>query len=786
VSIKEQLTLASGLAVALSTSALVPVFQGGHWFWRVVGAVVVVVLAGLVGRRLGLPRVLQPVLGVVVLVGYLCLVFAGPTMSYGLVPTGRTVDMLRALVDQGQVDIGRFGPPVPTRTGMVLLSAAGVGAIAVLVDLVAVVLDRAAVAGLPLLLLFAVPSAVLPGGLGGLPFVLGAIGWLGLLLVEGSERVGRWGTPMRSSLPGGRPGVEDSSLGRVGRRIGFAAVGVAVLVPALIPGLDHRLIGGGNGSGAGDGGGSSQATTYNPITRLRDELSLPTPRTLLVYRTDDPNPDYLRMTTLDQFSGTGWSASKLEADRQTARVQSGIPTPVGDGGAHRDLTMKIAVDHDHLDVYWLPVPFGPKKVEVKGTWLWDRSSQTVFSASRTTKNLEPYTVTASRVMPDRDALALAGTGSIDPTIRKSYGKAVTVTPYVRDLTVRIVASKTSEYDKAAAIQAYFTNPHNDFRYDLHASQPGPGGDPLEAFLTGKRGFCEQYATAMAAMLRVAGIPSRVAVGFTPGTQDAKDRTLFSVTTSDAHAWPEAWFQGTGWVRFEPTPAASGSSIPDYSVPAAVVTNPTPGPGSPSATATPKPGANPNNINGDLLNNRGGGGASAGKAGSGPSPWLLVPAVVVVLLIVPFILTLVRRRRRWTRPGALTAWSQLVDDAADVGHLWHASDSPRAAAVRLAAWRHVSTPALEALDRIAVAAERARYAPPGRDAGTDLRPDVEAVRAALHGSSSLRVRLRAKLFPSSTLQWAVHGIGERSADLLDALDDAIAAVTRPLRRKAAHH
>jgi hypothetical protein len=164
--------------------------------------------------------------------------------------------------------------------------------------------------------------------------------------------------------------------------------------------------------------------------------------------------------------------------------------------------------------------------------------------------------------------------------------------------------------------------------------------------------------------------------------------------------------------------------------------------------------------------------------------LLVPAAVVVLLVLPFLLTLVRRRRRWARPGALTAWSQLTDDATDVGHHWHASDSPRAAAVRLARWRDLPSPARDALDRIAGAAERARYAPPGRDAGTDLRPDVEAVRAALQAGSALRVRLRAKLFPSSTLQWVSHGIGERSADLLDHLDDAISAATRPLRRKAA--
>jgi transglutaminase-like putative cysteine protease len=789
VSIKEQLTLAAGLAVALSTAALFPLFQGNAWFLRVLGSVLVVVVAGLVGRRFGLPRPLQPLLGLAALLGYLCLVFAGGTLTFGVVPNGRTLNVLRHLVDLGRTDVERFGPPIPSTEGLILLTAAGVGAVALLVDVIAVALDRAAVAGLPLLVLFAVPSAVLPGGLGSLPFVLGAIGWLSLLLVEGSERVGRWGTPMRSSLPGAKPGGDDSSLGRVGRRIGFAAVGMAVVIPAALPGLDHRLIGG-NGrdvaGDAGDGRGSSQKT-FNPITRLGDQLSLPTPTQLLIYRTTDPNPDYLRLTTLDTYTGSGWSASKLEADRQNARVQKGITTPVGDLAQHRDFTMKIAVDHDHLAVYWLPVPFGPTKIDVKGTWLWDPKSQTVFSASRTTVNLPAYDVVASRALPDRDALAAAQINGVDPAVNDQYGSAITVSPYVVNLVRTITAGKTSEYDKATAIQAYFTSPRNRFVYDLHASQPTGGGDPLTAFLTGKHGFCEQYATAMAAMLRVAGLPSRVAVGFTPGTRQDDDKTLYSVSTSDAHAWPEAWFAGTGWVRFEPTPSISGSTVPDYTVPATALPRVQPGTNDPLPTATASPKGRPlGHTDPDLLNNplgKAAPGATRTRA-QGPSFWVLAPIVGGVLLVLPFLLTLVRRRRRWMHPDPLTAWSQLQDDATDIGHVWHAADSPRTAAAHLRGGRTLPAAALEALQRITDATERSRYAPPGREGAANLRPDVATVRAALQSQASPSIRLRARLFPPSTLQWASTGLGERSARLLERLDDGISALTRPLRRRAA--
>jgi transglutaminase-like putative cysteine protease len=789
VSIKEQLTLAAGLAVALATAALFPLFQGNAWFVRVIGAIVVVTLAGLVGRRLGLPRPLQPLLGLGALLAYLVLVFAGSTLTYGLLPGGHTLDVLRHLVDTGRGDIERFGPPIPSTEGLVLLTAAGVGAIALVVDVLAVALDRAALAGLPLLVLFAVPSAVLPGGLGGLPFVLGAIGWLGLLLVEGSERVGRWGTPMRSSLPGAKPGGDDSSLGRVGRRIGFAAVSLAVIVPAVLPGLDHRLVGG-NGSDAGNGPGNGEGSsqkTFNPITRLQDQLSQPTPTQLLIYRTTDPQPDYLRMTTLDTYNGSGWSASKLEADRKNARVQKGIATPVGDLAPHRDFTMKIAVDRDHLAVYWLPVPFGPTKVDVDGTWLWDPKSQTVFSASRTTVNLPAYNVTASRVLPDRNALDAARTDGVDPSINAQYGQAITVTPYVRNLVKDLTAAQASEYDKAAALQAYFTNPRNGFVYDLHSSQPTvAGGDALTAFLTGKHGFCEQYATAMAAMLRVAGIPSRVAVGFTPGTRSDDDKTLYSVTTSDAHAWPEAWFPGTGWVRFEPTPSVSGSTVPDYSVPVAAAPNAQkPGGNGPVPTASATPKGRPlGHTDPDLLDKPLGKAAptATGTLKSGPSLLLLAPIVLGVLLVLPFLLTVVRRRRRWMHPDALTAWNQLRDDATDVGHVWRAADSPRTAAARLREGRALPASALEALQRITVATERSRYAPPSQQVAATLRAEVGIVRAALQNQASLSVRLRARLLPASTLQWASTALGEASGNLMGGLDDGIAALTRPLRRR----
>jgi transglutaminase-like putative cysteine protease len=795
MSIKEQLTLAAGVAVALAMSALFPIYSGSDWLTSSLGAILVVVVSGVLTRRIGVPRGLQPLIALLLLVAYLLVVFVGDTMSAGLVPTSRTGDALRALWEQAQNNIQHYGPPVPVSRGLALLTAAGVGAVALAVDLVAVVLDRAAVSGLPLLVLLAVPSAVLPGGIGGLPFVLGAIGWLGLLLVEGSERVGRWGTPMRSSLPGARPGGDDSSLGRVGRRIGVAAVGAAVIVPWLTPGLDHRLVGGGSGSGGSGGSGSAQrALTYNPITHLQGYLDNKVRVPLFDYVTSDPQPDYVRMTTLDTYNDGTWSATELRADPKKARVRNGIPTPTDQQGAHASFTMQVALRDKALDVRWLPVPYGPTKINVDQSWLWETRSQTVFSAGQSTKDLTTYKVQASRAVPDRAALQSASLDDVTADIRAVYDRPLTVDNSVQTLTDQVVKGKTTEYDEAVAIQDYFAR-NKEFVYDLQASKPAPGQDPLVAFLQGKHGFCEQYATAMAVMLRVAGIPSRVAVGFTAGAkQTASDgSTFYEVSSQEAHAWPEAWFAGTGWVRFEPTPQASHASIPSYTSAQAPAGQGTPSGPTPTATTTPGPKATASLppgiariLNGDTTGNPTSSTRSTGS--SAPSVWLVAPIVAAIALVLPFGLTVLRRRLRWADAGPLTAWEQLVDDGTDVGWAWQGADSPRAAAARLTSGVRLGDPGTQALARIAAATEQARYAPPERqaeeDLSRDLSSDVATVRSALQAQAPRSVRLRAVLFPTSTLRWAGTSLGARLSRIMEAVDDTIAAVTRPVRRRAA--
>lgn len=782
MSTSARLTIAAAIAVALATAALVPVFDGVGWLWRVLGAIATVAVAGELSRRVGLPRLLQPVAGMLGLGAYVCLVFARPTLAWGLLPGGETLRVLGETIGVGLLEVEALAPPVPTTTGLVLLAALGVGGIAVLVDALGVTMRQPAIAGLPLLLLFAVPAAVLQDGLGWWPFALGAAGWLGLLLVDGSDAVSRWGTPLRAGSGRVTPKV-DPALGRVGRRIGAAALGVAVVVPALLPGLDNRLLGG--GSGGGGLGGSRTTTTYNPITELAGQLRLPEPgRLLLRYTSDDPEPDYLRMTTLSLYDeARGWKAADLTGDPQDDRVQDGIPTPTGTSSAASS-AVRTRIDVANLAGPWLPTPSTASDVDVSGLWLWDEQSQTVFSTRTAVQDLdEPYTVESRRIQPTVEQLRRAD--GVPSGISEVYAAPPVLTPKVTQLVADTVRGARTDYDKVAAIQALFRDGSNGFTYAHDTSVPGfDSPDALERFLDGKRGFCEQYSSAMAAMVRSLGIPARVAVGFTTGTR--QEDGSYRVTTSDAHAWPEVWFAGAGWVRFEPTPRLSQVSTPDYtrapaedSEPETPSTTPSTAPQATASTAPSDPGALDR---GDDLTPAAGG--AAGGGGRGPLlTALLVAAAAAAVLSLPALLATARRRRRWSRPSPLAAWEQVCDDAVDTGHVWRPADSPRAAAGHLAQLRALPDAAAAALHRLAVGAERARYARPGADSSADgvaLRDDTRLLRRALLDTGTPGQRWLARLAPASTLRWASARLGAGIADLLDRFDSVVSAVGERVR------
>lgn len=131
-------------------------------------------------------------------------------------------------------------------------------------------------------------------------------------------------------------------------------------------------------------------------------------------------------------------------------------------------------------------------------------------------------------------------------------RAVTSSPYARAyaLAHRLSVHARTPFQFVSSVQSYLAH---GFVYN---ERPPVRRYPLESFLfQDRRGYCQQFSGAMALLLRMGGLPARVAAGFTSGSYDSATRE-WVVSDRDAHAWVEVWFPRYGWVRFDPTPAVA--------------------------------------------------------------------------------------------------------------------------------------------------------------------------------------------------------------------------------------
>jgi hypothetical protein len=135
---------------------------------------------------------------------------------------------------------------------------------------------------------------------------------------------------------------------------------------------------------------------------------------------------------------------------------------------------------------------------------------------------------------------------------------------VRSLAIELTATESTPYDQARAIEQYL----RAYPYTLQLPKPPGNVDLVDYFLFDlKKGYCDYDASAMVVLARAAGLPARLVIGYATGTYDEAHQR-FVVTEADAHSWPEIYFPGYGWIRFEPTggrpdldrPASTASSI----------------------------------------------------------------------------------------------------------------------------------------------------------------------------------------------------------------------------------
>ncbi|MET7682211.1 DUF3488 and transglutaminase-like domain-containing protein [Streptomyces sp. NPDC005423] len=762
---RARLALCAAAATLLTACALLPLVSPATWIIQAAFLLAVQTGVGAATRRVPLPRPLTVASQALVTLLMMTLVFAREQALAGLVPGPEAFRHLADLLQQGGDDVSRYAIPAPLSDGIRLMLIGGVLVIGLAVDTLAVTFRSAAPAGLPLLALYSVAAGLSDSGADWLWFLLAAGGYLMLLLAEGRDRLAQWGRVF-GGAPRTTPGAESSgplAPVRTGRRIGAVALAVALLpLPTVSGGL---LDAAGTGVGAGNGGGGT-ISAVNPLVSLRDSLNVGEDRQVLSLRTnsDDVSDLYLRIVSLDDFDGTTWKPSQ----RHIVGVPNPFPTPTGLAADVKRAEIQTRISAaDWYAQDWLPMPYPPSGVQIDGSWRYEPVGMTIVGDRGQNTRGATYQVNSVQVRPTAEQLAAAP--EPPAAVRREYTKVPDALPAVVARTAReITSGSNSHYQEAVKLQDYFAVT-GGFQYDTQV-QVGTGANAIARFLRDKRGFCVHFSFAMAAMARTLGIPARVAVGFAPGTPQA-DGTV-SVGLKDAHAWPELYFQGVGWTRFEPTPNRGSvpsytqsdspdSSVPDPALPskastAAPSTAPSAGQSCTAQErkleACPSRSAAATAVTGD-----------GGLRGYGALAWSLGG---LVALLVPFAPSLWRRRTRAVRLGAhgrteadaaphtLAVWAELTDTAWDFGITPDESQTPRQAAARITGLGRLDPTAVAAVHRVADAVEQVLYAPrPRLTAG--LAADVRQVIAGFRTTAGRATRLRALLAPRSTVRvvWA---------------------------------
>lgn len=629
------MTLTAGIAVVLTSVVLFPLFQSASWFFAGIGAVIAIGGAGLLSRRRTLPPVVCFLITVLALVLYLNLVFEARRSWAAVIPTPGSMSALWRLMQDGFSESRKFSSPAPGLAGLTLLATTGVGITAVMTDLIAVRMRSVALAGLPLLVLFTVPSTfnASRGPLAtGVIFCMGTIGYLSMLSADGRERIRIWGRLVslwRSQEPEPRASVfsapgayraagtdrtqtpgetvrsrsryqvlrgpDTRALAAAGRRVGFASILLALTAPLLIPGLHTKHIGTTQWA-FGLGNGSGSVSMPDPLAQTGAQLQEARPKTVFTYQTSQPQSlrafkQYLQMYVMT-LGDNGWvlgSGSGLS----TVPVDSQLP-PQGPGitnGAALLADTTITVPPGGAPppntTAFLPAPFPPVRVtNLSGSWQVDPETLMLLSPRGSTAGMT-YQVWSHYVNP-----SAAGMLAEPPPKASIVAKYTTLpaayknsAPLRRELNM-IIAGQHTMFDKADALTKWFDQ---QFTYNLFAA-PINSPDSLMNFLTKTRtGDCVQFSEAETILLRMAGIPARLAVGYTEGTESTTHPGMWVVQSSDAHSWPEVFFSGYGWVRFEPTTAGGGgTAAPPSFDQATSITTPAGGTTAPdSSTTVPK-------------------------------------------------------------------------------------------------------------------------------------------------------------------------------------------------------
>jgi hypothetical protein len=662
---------------------------------------------------------------------------AVPHATWHALPTLTTVRSLGTLATLVGQQAREYVSPAPATPALVMAGAIAVWAAVFSCYALAFRAQSPLLSLVPPLALIVFADSVLDDVTKPVYGVLFLVAALAVLFADSLRRIRAWG-------PVWSPVADHDRLlpvaGSNARRVGATALVVAALAPLFVPGfgttsvLDISRF------------GSDNRIRVSPLVQmgaiLRDTKDNNPP--FFEVQVDTNHLSYWQMVALDTFDGNTWQQRN---DDGTEVTNGSIQLPMGGDPVHQTFTIL-----DDLGYSWLVAGGEPTAITIDHDVWWHPLSSSLTMDGWPDKG-ETYQVDSVYANPTPDALRLDATL---PDADGTYTALPTGIPTsVKATAEQWTRSADNDYDRVMAIMQHL-RVSGGFTYDPNVDLQD-NSQSLADFLIQRKGFCQQFASLMAVMLRSIGIPARIGLGFTQGEPDPNATGTYIVHGHDFHSWVEVPFNGYGWLNFDPTPgftdpSASYARLGSSTAPCTAVqghqtcrphphdqgekqTNPVPHPGGVkglvnAAQATAATSSTRRALGGITLSN------------------LVTIAAVLGLLLaigIPLMHWLRRRRRLHTahdpRGLILATYDVFTDRARELGVGRSPGETPEEFRRKLAGADKLDG-AAASLNRMTTEVVRAAYAAEDPDAGTvaSVRRDADEVLHALRAATPLRERV----------------------------------------------
>lgn len=549
-------------AIFAATLSLLAVIRLDLWLvWAAVLSAGMLMISGLARWGLRKTRAAWVSLPLALLfAAILILRIAAPShMFFGIFPTFEAWQEVRSHLESAAQIIRSQPPPIPAGVGVVVFALAGVAVVTALVDLLALRAQAPALTAIPLLALWT-PTIVLARNHSAVIVLTSLATWLLLLALEKP-----WHRMGRSAI-----------IRTIWALTSAAAVFVLVVsfgVPTLESWGHWRSVTVSKNLRSAVPITVGQPVVLSEGIQLSHILGERSDETILRYRSAGAKPTILRLRIMSEYAAGDW-------------------LPATDLGGSPEFPLALLAE---------PRGHAASLLEVQHTGLVDRFGVSPGNTVGMANNADSWLLTsdtselihASGAITDQYEVVWEPpdfTGSDLQAASEAKNVAPRWTELPENLPARFYdelerakSEAETPYDIAVSIQEWF---RSDGGYSYEVTNDDITGEALEDFFLSRTGFCVHYATAMTLMLRAEGIPTRVAVGFLPGTRT--NDGWVEVAANRAHAWPEVYFEDHGWVRFEPTPADQTGQTPAWARQSSTDNQPTDTsePSDPTASDTP--------------------------------------------------------------------------------------------------------------------------------------------------------------------------------------------------------